>query len=54
MKVRLDVDVSEFPEQLLGCSEDELRENYVRILSKKFKDWISNLIHQDVVVSGKS
>jgi exocyst complex component 3 len=50
MKMRLGVDPSEFPEQLLGCGENELRESYVRILSKKFKDWISNLIHQDLAI----
>lgn len=51
MKDTLGVDVeTEFTQQLLDCSEDELRQSYLSMLSDKLVSWGANLITQEVKV----
>ena len=51
MKDNLNVDVeTEFTQQLLDCSEDELRQSYLKMLTGKLDSWCANLITQEVKV----
>ena len=50
MKSLLEIEYSELSEQLLGNSEDNLRNTYLRLLGEKLEQWCENLVDAESAV----
>jgi hypothetical protein len=44
MREKLGMEESELPRKLLDCTEDELRDNYVKLLGVKLLNWCDRLL----------
>ena len=51
LKSVLEIDVSELPQQLLGTSDEDLRNTYLKTLGVKLEQWVKNLVKAEANVS---